>query len=64
MGLTRNGKNSSNCIICIMSSILIKNATIVNEGTVFRNDLLIKDELISAIGLSENWKIPERYNNY
>ena len=41
-----------------MSSILIKNATIVNEGKIFRNDLLIKDELISAIGRSENWKIP------
>jgi dihydroorotase len=41
-----------------MSSILIKNATIVNEGTITRNDLLIKDELISAIGLSEEWKIP------
>jgi dihydroorotase len=41
-----------------MSYILIKNATIVNEGTISKNDLLIKDELISAIGLSENWKIP------
>jgi dihydroorotase len=33
-----------------MSSILIKNATIVNEGKSFRRDLLIKDEFISAIG--------------
>jgi dihydroorotase len=41
-----------------MSSILIKNATIVNEGKIFRNDLLIKDELISAIGRAENWNIP------
>ena len=41
-----------------MSYILIKNATIVNEGTISKNDLLIKDELIAAIGLSENWKIP------
>ncbi|MBK8884088.1 MAG: dihydroorotase [Bacteroidales bacterium] len=41
-----------------MSAILIKNATIVNEGTISKNDLLIKDELISAIGLSENWEIP------
>jgi len=40
-----------------MSSILIKNATIVNEGKIFKNDLLIKDELISAIGRSENWNI-------
>ena len=41
-----------------MSTILIKNATIVNEGTISKKDLLIRDELISAIGLSQNWKIP------
>ncbi len=41
-----------------MSSILIKNATIVNEGIISKKDLLIKDDLISAIGQSENWKIP------
>ncbi len=33
-----------------MSSILIRNAKIVNEGRIFRGELLIKDELISAIG--------------
>lgn len=33
-----------------MSSTLIKNATIINEGRSFKGDLLIKDELISAIG--------------
>jgi dihydroorotase len=33
-----------------MSSIFIKNATIINEGTTFKGELLIKDELISAIG--------------
>jgi dihydroorotase len=33
-----------------MSSILIRNATIVNEGRNFKGDLLIKDEIISAIG--------------
>jgi dihydroorotase len=33
-----------------MSSILLKNATIINEGKSFRGDLLIKDEIISAIG--------------
>lgn len=33
-----------------MSSILIRNATIVNEGETFRGDLLIKDEIISAVG--------------
>jgi dihydroorotase len=41
-----------------MSSILIKNARIVNEGKILRKDLLIKDELISAIGSSGEWKIP------
>lgn len=41
-----------------MSCILIKNATIVNEGTISKKDILIRDELISAIGVSENWKIP------
>ena len=41
-----------------MSSILIKNARIVNEGTILRKDLLIKDELISAIGASEEWDVP------
>ena len=33
-----------------MSSILIKNATIINEGKNFRGDLLIKDEIIAEIG--------------
>jgi dihydroorotase len=42
-----------------MSSILIRNARIVNEGKIFRSDLLIKDELIEAIGRSGEWKIPE-----
>jgi dihydroorotase len=32
-----------------MSSILISNATIVNEGKTFKGDLLVKDEIISAI---------------
>lgn len=41
-----------------MSSILIRNATIINEGTVSHKDLLIKDELISDIGSSEEWDIP------
>ena len=34
-----------------MSSILIKNGTIVNEGKASRGDLLIKDDSISAIGI-------------
>lgn len=41
-----------------MSSILIKNATIINEGRSFQSDLLIKDELISAIGYFELINIP------
>ena len=42
-----------------MSSILIKNATIVNEGRSYKSDLLIKDELISAIGSAEEINIPQ-----
>ncbi len=42
-----------------MSSILIKNATIVNEGRSFRSDLLIKDEThFSSIGSSDQFTIP------
>jgi dihydroorotase len=41
-----------------MSSILIKNATITNEGKSFHSDLLIIDELISAIGPAEKFNIP------
>jgi dihydroorotase len=41
-----------------MSSILIKNATIINEGKTFTDDLLIKDELISAIGDANEMHIP------
>jgi len=41
-----------------MSSILIKNATIINEGRTFRGDLIIKDELISAIGSADQMIIP------
>lgn len=32
-----------------MKSIFIRNATIINEGKTFRGDLLIRDEIISAI---------------
>ena len=42
-----------------MSNILIKNATIVNEGRSFRSDLLIKDELISAIGSADQINVPD-----
>jgi dihydroorotase len=42
-----------------MSSILIKNATIVNEDRTYRSDLLIKDELILSIGIADQIKVPE-----
>jgi dihydroorotase len=42
-----------------MSSTLIRNATIVNEGEIFRGDLLIKDEFISAIGSPGQTKSPQ-----
>jgi dihydroorotase len=45
-----------------MSSILIKNATIINEGRSYRADLLIQDEVISAIGSDEDLKIPSGTN--
>jgi dihydroorotase len=41
-----------------MSSILIKNATIINEGKSFKGDLLVKDEIISAIGDFDQINIP------
>jgi dihydroorotase len=40
-----------------MSSILIRNGTIVNEGKISRNDLLIKDDIIASIGSAEDWKL-------
>ncbi len=43
-----------------MSCILIRNATIINESKSFRGDLLIKDELISAIGFPGQVKAPSR----
>jgi dihydroorotase len=45
-----------------MSSIYIKNATIVNEGRSFKGDLLIKDELISYIGNIDPGKVPDGVN--
>jgi dihydroorotase-like cyclic amidohydrolase len=42
-----------------MSSILIKNSTIVNEGKSFKSDLLIKDEYISSIGTLSKKEIPK-----
>jgi dihydroorotase len=43
-----------------MSNIFIKNATIVNEGTTFKGELLIKDEFISLIGHPGQIRIPEK----
>jgi dihydroorotase len=42
-----------------MSSTLIRNATLVNEGKSFKGDLLIKGEIISAIGAPGQVKAPE-----
>ncbi len=42
-----------------MGNILIRNATIVNEGRTFKGDVLITDELISAIGSPELVQIPK-----
>lgn len=33
-----------------MTTLLIKNAVVVNEGNIFKGELLIKDDLISSIG--------------
>lgn len=41
-----------------MSSIYIKNASIVNEGLTFKGDLLIIDEFISSIGIIDPETIP------
>jgi dihydroorotase len=41
-----------------MSNLLIKKSTVVNEGNRFHADLLIKGELISAIGDSDQMDIP------
>lgn len=41
-----------------MSSIIIKNGTIINEGRMFRGDLLVIDKYIAAIGAIEPQSIP------
>ena len=41
-----------------MSSILIKNALIVNEGKSYKGDLLVDGELISNIGDSDEMAVP------
>lgn len=42
-----------------MSTILIKNARIINEGLNQKGDLLIKGQLISAVGAPDSLEIPE-----
>jgi len=42
-----------------MSYLLIRNATIINEGRSFRGDLLIKDDLISSISAPGGIRKPE-----
>jgi dihydroorotase len=42
-----------------MSTILIRNATIINEGRIFGSDLLIKGEIISGIGVPGQIKTPQ-----
>jgi len=42
-----------------MSGILINNATIINEGRSLKGSVLIKDELISAIGIIHSKDVPE-----
>jgi dihydroorotase len=41
-----------------MSNILIKNATIINEGQALRKNLLISDEIISSVDLTGQTDIP------
>jgi len=43
-----------------MNSILIKNATIINEGRSFRGDLLITGEYISSVAPAGQIRIPEK----
>jgi dihydroorotase len=43
-----------------VSSIFIKNATIINEDRIFKGDLLIKDEIISAIDSANQIIPPEK----
>ena len=38
----------------VMSKYLLKNGTVVNEGTTIQQDILIKDQRIEKIGVSLN----------
>ena len=41
-----------------MGNLLIKNPTIINEGQSFTGEILVKDDLIAAIGRPDEVKIP------
>jgi dihydroorotase len=43
-----------------MNNIFIKNATIINEGRTFRGEVLIRDEIISAVTSPGQIAIPEK----
>lgn len=43
-----------------MSDILIRNPLIINEGISFRGDVLVSDEIISAVGLPGQIEVPEK----
>jgi dihydroorotase len=43
-----------------MDNIFIKNATIINEGRTFRGEVLIRDEIISAVTSPGQIAIPEK----
>jgi dihydroorotase len=43
-----------------MSDLLIRNATIVNEGRSFKGDLLIHDEIISAVSMPGGIRKPDK----
>ncbi|NLN31935.1 MAG: dihydroorotase [Bacteroidales bacterium] len=43
-----------------MSDILIQNPLIINEGISFRGDVLVSDEIISAVALPGQIEVPEK----
>ena len=42
-----------------MTDILIQNPLIINEGISFRGDVLVSDEIISAVALPGQIEVPE-----
>ena len=47
-----------------MSHLLIQNPTIINEGISFRGDVLIENEIISAVGFPGQVPIPEKTRQF